>query len=252
MNARRLLMLILGSMISLCAAAAGIEGPTWRLTGVQGLDAGLLPTGPKAVTARFDGGRVSGFSGCNRFFGSYTLKPDQLVVGRLAGSMMACAGDAMKVESAVHRALAGTFRPVVSGDSLTLTSARGEPVMSFQAEPAPRLAGLRSTVTGFNNGRQAVVSPMLDTTISMSFDDRVVRGFSGCNTFRAGYTVEGNRITVGPVATTRRACAPAVMEQERQFLAALRSTTTWDFSGALLDMHRADGERTLTGTRETS
>ena len=40
------------------------------------------------------------------------------------------------------------------------------------------------------------------------------------------------------------------MAQERQFLAALKSTTTWDFSGALLDMHRADGERTVTGTRE--
>ena len=41
------------------------------------------------------------------------------------------------------------------------------------------------------------------------------------------------------------------MQQEWEFLSALRSTTTWSFSGALLDMHRPDGERTLTGTRET-
>lgn len=250
MNAKRSVMVMLGSMLSLSAAAAGFEGPTWSLTQVQGLDASLLPTGPGAVTARFEGGRVSGFSGCNRFFGSYTLKPDQLVIGRLAGSMMACDDKAMKVEGAVHRALSGTFRPVVSGDRLTLMSPGGEAVMNFKAEPKPSLSGLRSNVTGFNNGRQAVVSPMLDTTISMSFGDRVVRGFSGCNTFQATYTVDGNRIAVGPIATTRRTCGDAVMQQERQFLAALKSTTTWGFSGALLDMHRPDGERTVMGTRE--
>ncbi|SEB16006.1 META domain-containing protein [Variovorax sp. YR216] len=253
MNAKRSVFLVLGSMLlSLSAAAAGIEGPTWRLTSVQGLDASLLPTGPQSVTARFEGGRVSGFSGCNRFFGSYTLKqPDRLVIGRLAGSMMACGGNAMKVEGAVHKAMAGTFRPVLSGDGLTLLSTRGdEPVMTFKAEPKPSLVGLRSNVTGFNNGRQAVVSPMIDTAISMSFGDGIVKGFSGCNTFRASYTVDGNRIAVGAIATTRRTCADAVMQQEQQFLAALKSTTTWDFSGALLDMHRPDGERTVTGTRE--
>jgi len=249
-NAKRAVLLILSSMLCLAAAAAGIEGPTWSLIGVQGLDPNLLPTGPQAVTAKFEGGRVSGFSGCNRFFGSYTLKADRLVIGRLAGSMMACEGNAMKVEGAVHKALAGTFRPVLTGDRLALMSERGETVLSFQAEPKPGLVGLRSTVTGFNNGRQAVVSVMSDTTISMSFGEGVVRGFAGCNTFQAAYTADGNRIAVGPIATTRRTCADAVMAQERQFLAALKSTTTWDFSGALLDMHRADGERTVTGTRE--
>jgi len=251
-NAKRSLFLMLGSMmLPLSAVAAGIEGPTWSLTNVQGLNASLLPIGPQAVTARFEGGRVTGFSGCNRFFGSYTLKqPDRLVIGRLAGSMMACDGDAMRVEGAVHKAMAGTFRPVLSGDSLTLMSERGEPVMTFKAEPKPSLVGLRSNVTGFNNGRQGVVSPKLDTTISMSFGEGIVKGFSGCNTFRASYTVDGNRIAFGPIATTRRTCESAVMEQERQFLAALRSTTAWTFSGALLDMHRPDGERTVMGTRE--
>lgn len=250
MNAMRPVLLILSSMLSLSAAAAGIEGPTWSLTGVQGLDPNLLPTGPQAVTAKFEGGRVSGFSGCNRFFGSYTLKPDHLVIGQLAGSMMACEGNAMKVEGAVHKALAGTFRPVLTGERLELMSERGETVLSFKAEPKPSLVGLRSAVTGFNNGRQAVVSPLLDTTIAMSFGDGMVRGFAGCNTFQATYKADGNRIAVGPIATTRRTCADAVMVQERQFLAALKSTTTWDFSGALLDMHRPDGERTVTGTRE--
>lgn len=251
MNLKQRLTLILLSMLSLTAAAAGIEGTTWSLTGVQGLDAGLLPSGPQSVTARFEGGRVSGFSGCNRFFGSYTVKQDRIVIAPLAGSMMMCDAAAMKVENAVKKALTGTLRPVQTGDRLALMSEAGDTVMSFKAEPVPTLEGLRSNITGFNNGRQAVLSPMSNTTISLTFKGGIVKGFSGCNTFRATYTTQGDRISVGPVATTRRACDSAVMQQEREFLAALKSTTTWTFSGAFLDMHRPDGERTLIGSRES-
>ena len=40
------------------------------------------------VTARFEAGRISGFSGCNRFMGGYTVDRDKLVIGNLAGTMM--------------------------------------------------------------------------------------------------------------------------------------------------------------------
>lgn len=231
---------------------AAIEGPTWRLTDLRGFDAAALPSGPRSVTARFKGGRIDGFSGCNRYFGSYSFKQGQLVIGALAGSMMACEPSSMALETAVQRALAGAFRPVRTEDRLSLLSDRGEAVLAFKAEPVPTLIGLRSDITGFNNGRQAVVSPLLGTTLSLSFGDGVVKGFGGCNALRATYRVNGDQIAIGPVATTRRSCpAEGVMQQEREFIAALESTTTWAFSGALLDMHRPDGERTLTGSRES-
>ena len=79
----------------------------------------------------------------------------------------------------------------------------------------------------------------------------MVHGFAGCNTLRATYKVQGDQIRIGPVAATRRSCSgEGVMQQEREFIAALSSTTTWAFSGAFLDMHRKDGERTLMGTRD--
>lgn len=236
---------------SAAAPAAQLEGPVWRLNALRGLDGGLLPTGPQSVTARFENGRVSGFSGCNRYFGSYSMQGGQLVVGPLAGSMMACEGPAMKIEDALHRAFTGSFRPVLAGDRLTLQGADGQPALSFQAEPPPTLEGLRSTVTGFNNGRQAVVSPLAGTSLTLSFGKGLVKGFAGCNTFRASFTSSEDKIAIGPIASTRRLCtSQALMQQERQFLAALKSTTRWAFDGAMLDMHRPDGERTLTGTRE--
>ena len=239
-------------LLALPAAAAEppIEGPTWRLTALRGLDPVALSDATRPVTAEFKAGRISGFSGCNQFFGPYTLDGDRVAIGRLAGSMMACEERAMAVESAVHAALTGTFRYVVADQRLTLLSGT-EPVLTFQAEPAPRLEGVRWKITGFNNGRQAVVSPLSGTALAVTFKDGFARGSAGCNTFRARYTVDEDRIVVGPAAVTRRLCkGDGVMRQEREFLSALQSATTWGFMGRLLDMHRADGERVVTATSD--
>jgi heat shock protein HslJ len=98
--------------------------------------------------------------------------------------------------------------------------------------------------------RQGVVSPVLGTALTLSFRDGAVVGHSGCSTYRAGYTRDGSRLTIGPAATTRKACAGAgVMDQEQQFLAALQSATTWTIRGDVLDLHRADGARALAARR---
>jgi len=77
----------------------------------------------------------------------------------------------------------------------------------------------------------------------VQFAQGSVRGHAGCNTFRAPYAVDGNRVAIGAMVVTRKACAAAdVMRQEREFLAALRSATTWTIDArGMLDMHRADG-----------
>jgi len=227
-------------------AATSIEGPVWRLTDLRGLDPGVLRDATRPVTARFEAGRISGFSGCNQFFGKYSFDRDRVVIGPLAGSMMACEEPSTALETAVHAALGGTFRYVLAGRRLTLLSGT-EPVMTFQAQPAPTLEGVTWKITGFNNGRHAVVSPSSGTALSVTFREGFVEGFAGCNSFRARYAAEADRVVVGPAAVTRMTCAgDGVMQQEREFLSALESATTWGFTGELLEMHRADGERVLT------
>lgn len=230
------------------AATMSIEGPIWRLTELRGFDPVALQDAKRPVTAGFNAGRLSGFSGCNQFFGPYTVERDRVVIGPLAGSMMACEPPAMTIERAVHTALTGTFRYVLAQDKLTLLSGN-DAVLTFRIEPAPVLEGVTWKVTGFNNGRQAVVSPISDTVLSVTFRQGSVEGFAGCNTFRASYTVQADRIVLGPAAVTRMICnGDNIMQQERQFLSALESATTWSIAGQMLDMHRADGERVLTAT----
>jgi heat shock protein HslJ len=229
------------------AAGAALEGPLWRLTHLRGQDAQALAGLPTGITVRFEAGQVQGFGGCNQFAGGYTTEGDRLTLPPLAGTMMACAPPLMAIETAFMGAFAGALRYTVAEGRLTLTTdAETDPKLVFVAAPPPRLEGIAWEVTGFNNGRQAVVSPLIGTTLTVSFQDGSVVGHAGCNSFRATYTREGNRLAVGPTATTRMRCdGKGVMEQERQFLAAIESATRWAIDRDMLDLHRADGERVL-------
>lgn len=62
-------------------------------------------------------------------------------------------------------------------------------------------------------------------------------GFAGCNTFSAAmYPARGQTIVAGPLAITKRACAPAVMQFERTFLTGLYSQPQWDLVGDVLTL----------------
>jgi heat shock protein HslJ len=217
-----------------------LEGITWHRIGADGE--------PQAATIRFEGGRLQGFGGCNRFVGSYSVEGGRVRIDAAAATMRACEDyEVMVAESALLAALAGTHEAVVEDGRLTLVAAgTGEPLLVFAAAPAPRLDGVAWKVTGFNNGRQAVVGPLEGTTLELSFDEKAIYGHAGCNRFRALYTLDGNNIHVDPPAATRMFCGEeGVMEQEQQFLEALASAATWSVERGILDMHRADGERAL-------
>jgi heat shock protein HslJ len=229
------------------AASVPPENATWRLTGLPGQ---TLPAeqGRNAVTVTFEAGRVHGFSGCNQFMGSYTREGERLVLGTLGGTMMACPEPAMSLEGRFLKSFSGALNIAVAGNDLTLTPENGGEALRFVREEPPRLEGVQWEVTGYNNGRHAVVGPMVGTRLTVMFQDGQVSGSSGCNRFHGAFTAEGSALTIQPLATTRMACDEAVMIQEQEFLGALQTATTWDIVRGMLDVHRADGERVLTAS----
>ncbi len=62
-------------------------------------------------------------------------------------------------------------------------------------------------------------------------DDRI-GGSTGCNVFTGPARVTGDRITLGHLATTRRACAPDVMAQEQRFTEAIADIDGWRFDAS--------------------
>jgi heat shock protein HslJ len=68
-------------------------------------------------------------------------------------------------------------------------------------------------------------------------DDHLrARGFSGCNNYSATmFPLRENRLGVGPIALTRKACPKPIMDRERDFLLAIKASQAWDMiDGALI------------------
>lgn len=74
--------------------------------------------------------------------------------------------------------------------------------------------------------------PLIDRshlTMTLASDGRAY-GSSGCNHWFAHYQLQGEQLTFSEIGSTRKACAPALMEQEQRYLHTLQQTTRWDFS----------------------
>ena len=74
--------------------------------------------------------------------------------------------------------------------------------------------------------------PLIDSShLTVTFDDKGrAYGSGGCNHWFAPYTLNGSTLTFGGVGSTRKACAPALMEQEQRFFTALQAVQRWDIS----------------------
>lgn len=72
--------------------------------------------------------------------------------------------------------------------------------------------------------------------ITASFADAVMSGQAPVNRYTAGYTVDGEEFTLGPIATTRMAGPKADMAAEAAYLALLGTVTGFHVDGSELDL----------------
>jgi heat shock protein HslJ len=108
-----------------------------------------------------------------------------------------------------------------------------------RAGQPPAIEDVSWEVTLLDNGRQALASPLAETRLTMLFKDGIISGSAGCNAFQGKYTRMDSRLTIGPLAATRKVCAgEGVMDQERRFLAALESAASWALEGDVLNLRR--------------
>jgi heat shock protein HslJ len=81
----------------------------------------------------------------------------------------------------------------------------------------------------------APVSGDARITLQLGADGRV-SGRGGCNGYGGSYTLAGDALTFGPLAATKMACAPALMDQEQRYFDTLAKVTHYAVAddGALL------------------
>ncbi|MBM7059787.1 META domain-containing protein [Pseudomonas sp. UL073] len=74
--------------------------------------------------------------------------------------------------------------------------------------------------------------PLIDRshlTVTLGKDGRAY-GNAGCNHWFASYQLDGEKISFSQAGSTRKMCAPALMEQEQRFLELLGKVQRWDMS----------------------
>jgi heat shock protein HslJ len=109
--------------------------------------------------------------------------------------------------------------------------------MAARASDAGRLAGHTWIAESIRGGG---VIDNVQSTLVFASDGRVT-GSGGCNRLLATAMVAGDTLIFEGVGTTRKACAPALMDQEQKFLAALATTRTFRFEGPYLKFYDAGG-----------
>ncbi len=254
MTRYRLCGLVMAAFLSACSTAQPVvearplNGTGWVLDSLGG----EAPLPGHAATLRFEGSRAAGTDGCNRYMAEWQATGSKLAfVSGPATTMMACEPAVMERADAFRAALTAANAYRREADRLVLLADDGRVLATFVAQPSG-LAGTDWRVTGYNNGKQAVVSVLAGTTLTLAFDgDGRASGSAGCNRFTAGYSQDGETVTLGAAASTRMMCAgpEGIMEQETQFLKALESVATGRLEGDSLELRTATGALAVRATR---
>jgi heat shock protein HslJ len=136
---RTILVLCAALIVSACATQFGAPATElletyWRAEQIDGRPVGHRP-GTRELHIVFgrDASRVSGFAGCNGFFGSFEQQGETLRFGNLGMTRMACVGEGDALEAAFTRALATTATYQITGTRLELRDAQGAVRMTLEA-----------------------------------------------------------------------------------------------------------------------
>ena len=221
-----------------------VQGTSWQLVSFAAPGTETLTKVPASVsaTAEFTADRVSGSGGCNTFGGPYTVDGASIEIGPLVSTQMACPGQATSVEAAYLLRLGQASTFTATAKELTLLGPDGATLLTFSPARTPPLVGTRWTATGINNGKQAVDSVVSGSTVTAEFAAAgTVSGSGGCNTYNGPYTVDGTRLSVGALASTRKLCADDVNAQETAYFAALAAATTFTVRGDALELRDDSG-----------
>ena len=228
--------LLLGFMFLMSGCVAPKqEAPVLK----SSLDGDWQSTSSRA-NVRFDHGKLQGSDGCNRFGGSYMVEGSRLSIGEnMMSTMMACPN--MDKSQAFKDALKNAKVYESDGKMLKLFGEKGDVLETLFYLPS-RLKPDAYYVTHYNNGKGGVVNVTKGSFVSLELlKDNTVIGSTGCNDLSSNYTTKENTITIGFPATTRKMCTPELMEQEKNYTAALSRVHTISRNGDAYELRDEKG-----------
>lgn len=198
------------------------------------------------ATLNVDGELASGVGPCNSYTGPFVLDGDSVEIGPLAGTLIACEPPLMDAQDAFTAALEAADGIELPDDRLVLT---GPDDVRLAFDAVDRYEALLGEWDVVNLATpDAVTGPIDGTEPTVTFsDDGTVAATTGCNQGGGDWQLEGDALTIGPVASSFRTCdsPDGIMDQEASLFQALEDTAQMSVVGDTLTLLRVDGTITL-------
>lgn len=235
-------IVLVAFVVSACAGYGQKEPPPKPFTATKWQLIMDIPPAGELPWVRFGDGRIEGFGGCSRFAGRYiqdAVGARAIAVGRIQVDRRLCDSSASDAEARMLEVLQVVSSYSVTVDVLTMSGSAG--TLRFRAADAsgpsvnapvtaPAAASSGNAGVVLTNTRWRAMVPGTDegSTPWLEFADGRVAGYTGCNMMSGPWRVENGEIRVGPLATTKRACAGAGNEVEHRVLAGFSGRITRD------------------------
>ncbi len=169
---------------------------------------------------------------CNQVMASYTVDESNISITMGPSTLAACAPESLDQvylaglgNVAIYFFEEGDLYMDLKADGGTMRFAEASAAAPVPPAEPDETGGIPFNLVSF--GPVGAEQPLIPgTQITALFTDTEVSGIAGCNNYSAALTPVDDYFTVGPIASTQKACSePAgVMEQETAYLAALAGT----------------------------
>jgi heat shock protein HslJ len=251
MNTRTLATALALAAIMLVACAPGhggqtdsasLEGTHWVLLTLNGRS----PLVGTIITAEFLEDQITGYSGCNSYFGPYAVDGSTLQFEEMGLTAMACLEPqgVMVQETTYIEVLRDVAGYRLAGDRLEMLGRSSEVMLVYERQEVPEadpadLVGTEWSLVTLDD------SPLdKGMTITISFEGNRYRGFAGCRHFEGDYHANGGEIRFTSTAMLEDECPGAGNEyyvREGQFTDSLTWARHWAIVGGQLEIQTVRG-----------
>jgi heat shock protein HslJ len=211
--------------------ALGIEGD-WTLATVDG----QAPPAGMVVTLSVGADGTLAGEACNVYNAGYTAtETGDLTVDPILATLRSCGDDQDAFEFAYLDGLQAATGWGTQVGTLTIFGA-AELVFGDGSTADATLTGQEWSLVSMSG------APVPGSGVTALFgEDGTVTGSGGCNRYMGSYTVEGDALSVGPLAATRMSCGAVADDLERTYLEALALATGFAISGTDLVVSPSNG-----------
>ncbi len=224
-----------------------LAGTRWVATDMflGGAPVALVPNAAPTIEFDNDGRSFGGTTGCNLYFGEYTLGTGTIQFGGIGRTEMACEEPLMAQESNVIQVLErASVYNVVEG-VLTIGEVGGSALQFVDRAtvfPDAELMGTQWIADTIIRG-QAASTLVPGTEVTLHVEANALRGFGGCNDYGADIEIDGNQIRVGQITYTEIACmGEGIMQQEAFVFTILGNDFTFEIDGDRLTILDRNGD----------